>query len=67
LVDLTLAIGTGLILGGIGLTTMKRGQRTIFGRAAAQAAASAATSAGAASAAGSAATATTPGAPPPPR
>jgi drug/metabolite transporter (DMT)-like permease len=50
-VDLTLAIGTGLILGGIGLTTLKRGQRTIFGRAAAQAAA----------------TATTPGAPPPRR
>ncbi|HLX36114.1 MAG TPA: DMT family transporter [Candidatus Limnocylindrales bacterium] len=50
-VDLTLAIGTGLILGGIGLTTSKRGQRTIFGRAAAQAAT----------------TATAPGAPPPPR
>ncbi|HEX8025255.1 MAG TPA: DMT family transporter [Candidatus Limnocylindrales bacterium] len=65
-VDLTLAIGTLLILGGIGLTTSKRGQRTIFGRAAAQAAAaSAATSAGAAEAA--TATATAPGAPPPPR
>jgi drug/metabolite transporter (DMT)-like permease len=54
-VDLTLAIGTALILGGIGLTTSKRGQRTIFGRAAAQHAAAAS------------ATATTPGAPPPTR
>jgi drug/metabolite transporter (DMT)-like permease len=61
-VDLTLAIGTLLILGGIGLTTTKRGQRTIFGRAAAQAAAAAAMSAGGGS--GAAATrATPPGAP----
>ena len=50
-IDLTLAVGTALILGGIGLTASKRGRRTIFGRAAAQAAASA----------------TAPGAPPPPR
>jgi len=70
-VDLTLAIGTALILGGIGLTTLKRGQQTIFGRAAAQAASSAATSAGGASAATStgaaAATTPVPGAPPRPR
>ncbi len=31
-VDATLAIGTALILGGIGLTTSKRGQRRLFGR-----------------------------------
>jgi drug/metabolite transporter (DMT)-like permease len=62
-VSIAIAIGTALILGGIGLTTLKRGQRTIFGRAAAQAAA---TGAGGASGAGraSAATATPPGAPP---
>ena len=52
-VTIALAIGTALILGGIGLTTSKRGQRTIFGRGSA--------------ASGTAATATAPGAPPPPR
>jgi len=65
-VDLTLAIGTALILGGIGLTTLKRGQRTAFGRAAA-AQASQAAQAAASAAPGTAATATTPGAPPPRR
>ena len=64
-VSLALAIGTGLILGGIGLTTSKRGQRTIFGRAAVPEAASA-TSAGGASAAATS-TARGPGAPPRPR
>jgi drug/metabolite transporter (DMT)-like permease len=31
-IDASLAIGTALILGGIGLTTSKLGQRRIFGR-----------------------------------
>jgi len=44
-VDLTLVLGTALILGGIGLASSKRGQRTIFGRAAAQATATAGPSA----------------------
>lgn len=35
--DITLAIGTALILGGIGLASSKRGRRQIFGRAAAAA------------------------------
>jgi drug/metabolite transporter (DMT)-like permease len=61
-IDVTLAIGTALILGGIGLATSKRGQRTIFGRAAAQAAADQGAAAPAA-----VATTTAPGAPPPPR
>lgn len=74
-IDLTLVIGTALILGGIGLTTMKRGQRTIFGRAASQAAASnaavtraaGATDAGSAASSTASATATAPGGPRPPR
>jgi len=39
LVDPTIVVGTALILGGIGLASSKRGRRTVFGRAAAQAAA----------------------------
>ena len=61
-VDLTLAIGTALILAGIGLTTSKRGRRTVFGRAAAQAAAaqaSATSGSGAAASSTMAATADT--------
>jgi drug/metabolite transporter (DMT)-like permease len=57
-VDITLVIGTALILGGIGLTTTKFGQRRLYGRTAPVAASPAAAAA---------ATATTPGAPPPTR
>jgi drug/metabolite transporter (DMT)-like permease len=59
-VDVTLVIGTGLILAGIGLTTTKFGQRRLYGRTAPAAAAPVAARA-------AAATATTPGAPPPAR
>jgi drug/metabolite transporter (DMT)-like permease len=78
-VDLSLAIGTALILGGIGLTTSKRGQRRIFGQATgprvtAASASATATSGPSGSAAGAAdaatsrsPTPTTRGAPPRPR
>jgi drug/metabolite transporter (DMT)-like permease len=62
-VDLSLAMGTALILGGIGLTTSKRGQRTVFGRAAAGRGTQAVAVSGASDAG---ATAPVPGAPPRP-
>ena len=61
-VDASLLVGTALILGGIGLTTRKWGQRTIFGQSR-----QASTATSGAAAVAEATSATAPGAPPRPR